>query len=100
MAWFLTAALMRFAPIAEGRGAEDAAAGWRKHAFALQQAIEREAWEGAWDRRGYYDDGTVLGSVSSDECRIDSVAQSWAVISGAADSDRAVRAMSAVNSQL
>jgi cyclic beta-1,2-glucan synthetase len=100
LAWFLHAALMRFAPIAEARGAKDAAAVWRKHAFALQQAIEREAWDGDWYRRGYYDDGTALGSVSSDECRIDSVAQSWAVISGAAENGRAVRAMSAVNSQL
>jgi cyclic beta-1,2-glucan synthetase len=100
MAWFLHAALTRFAPIAEARGAKEAAAGWRKHAFALQQAIEREAWDGDWYRRGYYDDGTVLGSVSSDECRIDAIAQSWAVISGAGEPDRAQRAMSAVNSQL
>jgi cyclic beta-1,2-glucan synthetase len=100
LAWFLYAALTRFAPIAEARGAADKAALWRKHAFALQQAIEREAWDGDWYRRGYYDDGTVLGSVSSDECRIDSVAQSWAVISGAAERSRAVRAMSAVNTQL
>jgi cyclic beta-1,2-glucan synthetase len=100
LAWFLNAALMRFAPIAAARGAADKAAAWRKHAFALQQAIEREAWDGDWYRRGYYDDGTVLGSVASDECRIDSVAQSWAVISGAADPDRAQRAMSAVNTQL
>ncbi len=100
LAWFLHAALLRFAPIAEARGAKDTAAGWRKHAFALQQAVEREAWDGDWYRRGYYDDGTVLGSVSSDECRIDSVAQSWAVISGAAERGRALRAMSAVNGQL
>jgi cyclic beta-1,2-glucan synthetase len=100
LAWFLYAALTRFAPIAEARGAKQAAAGWRKHALALQQAVEREAWDGDWYRRGYYDDGTVLGSVVSDECRIDSVAQSWAVISGAAPRDRALRAMSAVNSQL
>jgi cyclic beta-1,2-glucan synthetase len=100
LAWFLYAALMRFAPIAEARGASEDAAAWRKHAFALQQAIEREAWDGDWYRRGYYDDGTVLGSVSSDECRIDSVAQSWAVISGAAPRERALRAMSAVNTQL
>ncbi len=100
LAWFLHAALMRFAPIAEARGANDAAAAWRKHAFSLQQAIEREAWDGDWYRRGYYDDGTVLGSVSSDECRIDAVAQSWAVISGAAPRERALRAMSAVNTQL
>ncbi|HEY0801232.1 MAG TPA: protein ndvB, partial [Steroidobacteraceae bacterium] len=100
MGWFLYAALLRFAPLAEAHGAADKAAKWRKHAFSLQQAIEREAWDGDWYRRGYYDDGTVLGSVSSDECRIDSIAQSWAVISGAAERSRALRAMSAVNTQL
>ena len=97
---FLQAALTRFAPIAEARGAEETAGHWRKNAAALQTAIEREAWDGDWYRRGYYDDGTVLGSVSSDECRIDSVAQSWAVISGAARRDRAIRAMSSVDEQL
>jgi cyclic beta-1,2-glucan synthetase len=100
LGWFLHATLTRFAPIADARGATDKAANWLKHAFALQQAIEREAWDGDWYRRGYYDDGTVLGSVSSDECRIDSIAQSWAVISGAAERSRALRAMSAVNTQL
>ncbi len=100
LAWFLHATLLRFAPVAERRGDTDKAALWRKHAFALQQAIEREAWDGDWYRRGYFDDGTPLGSVSSDECRIDSVAQSWAVISGGAPPARAARAMSAVNAQL
>jgi cyclic beta-1,2-glucan synthetase len=100
LGWFLHTALLKFAPIAEGRGQSAAAAVWRKHAFTLQQAIEREAWDGDWYRRGYFDDGTPLGSVASDECRIDSIAQSWAVISGAAERERAVRAMSAVNSQL
>jgi cyclic beta-1,2-glucan synthetase len=100
LAWFLHATLMRFAPIAERRGDADKAALWRKHAFALQQAIEREAWDGDWYRRGYFDDGTPLGSVSSDECRVDLVAQSWAVILGGAPPARAARAMSAVNAQL
>jgi cyclic beta-1,2-glucan synthetase len=100
LGWFLYAALMNFAPLAERRGDAKRAALWRKQAFALQQAIEREAWDGDWYRRGYFDDGTPLGSVSSDECRIDSVAQSWAVISGAAPTARAARAMSAVNAQL
>jgi cyclic beta-1,2-glucan synthetase len=100
LGWFLHAALMRFAPIAERRGDGDKAALWRKQAFALQQAIEREAWDGDWYRRGYFDDGTALGSVSSDECRIDSVAQSWAVISGAAPREHALRAMAAVDAQL
>jgi cyclic beta-1,2-glucan synthetase len=100
LGWFLHAALLKFAPIAERCGESATAAIWRKHAFALQQAIEREAWDGDWYRRGYFDDGTPLGSVASDECRIDSIAQSWAVISGAAERDRAIKAMSAVNSQL
>jgi cyclic beta-1,2-glucan synthetase len=100
LAWFLHAALLRFAPIAERRGASDTAAAWRRHAYAVQQAVEREAWDGDWYRRGYFDDGTPLGSVLSDECRIDSIAQSWAVISGGADHWRAVRAMAAVNAQL
>jgi cyclic beta-1,2-glucan synthetase len=100
LGWFLHAALLKFAPIAERRGQSATAAVWRKHAFALQQAIEREAWDGDWYRRGYFDDGTPLGSVASEECRIDSIAQSWAVISHAAERERAVRAMSAVNSQL
>jgi cyclic beta-1,2-glucan synthetase len=100
LGWFLHAALLKFAPIAERRGQSATVAVWRKHAFSLQQAIEREAWDGDWYRRGYFDDGTPLGSVASVECRIDSIAQSWAVISGAAERDRAVKAMSAVNSQL
>jgi cyclic beta-1,2-glucan synthetase len=100
LGWFLHAALLKFAPLADQRGDSTRAAVWRKSAFALQQAIEREAWDGDWYRRGYFDDGTPLGSVSSDECRIDSVAQSWAVISGGAEPARAARAMAAVNAQL
>jgi cyclic beta-1,2-glucan synthetase len=100
LGWFLYSTLLAFAPIAAGRGDEGRAMLWRKHAFAVQQSIEREAWDGDWYRRGYFDDGTPLGSVTSDECRIDSIAQSWAVISGAAERSRAQRAMSAVNAQL
>ena len=62
LGWFLHAALTRFAPIAEARGAKDKAARWRAHAAVLRKAIEREAWDGEWYRRGYYDDGTPLGS--------------------------------------
>lgn len=100
LGWFLHATLTRFAAIAERHAAKDKAEEWRKHAFALKQAIEREAWDGDWYRRGYYDDGTPLGSVLSEECRIDSIAQSWSVISGAADRSHALRAMAAVNAQL
>jgi cyclic beta-1,2-glucan synthetase len=99
LAWFLHTTLLKFALIADGRG-NPAAARWRKNAFALQQAIEREAWDGDWYRRGYFDDGTPLGSVANEQCRIDSIAQSWAVLSGGGDPARAVRAMAAVDAQL
>jgi cyclic beta-1,2-glucan synthetase len=100
MGWFLYTTLLRFAAIADRRQESASAAVWRKHAYGLKQAIEREAWDGDWYRRGYFDDGTPLGSVTSDECKIDSIAQSWAVISGAGEAERAVKAMSAVNAQL
>jgi cyclic beta-1,2-glucan synthetase len=100
LGWFLHSTLLKFAAVADQRGATGGAARWRRHAFAIQQAIEREAWDGDWYRRGYYDDGSPLGSILNDECRIDSIAQSWAVISGGGDPARAARAMSAVNAQL
>ena len=100
MAWFLFATLQAFAPIAQERGETDRAEAWRAHAARLQKAAEQEGWDGSWYRRAYYDDGTPLGSVASSECRIDAIAQSWAVISGAADPARADRAMMAVDEQL
>jgi cyclic beta-1,2-glucan synthetase len=100
LGWFLHTTLLRFSVVAEQRGEAAKAGLWRKHAFAMQQAIEREAWDGDWYRRGYFDDGTPLGSISNEECRIDAIAQSWAVISGGGEPERAARAMSAVNTQL
>jgi cyclic beta-1,2-glucan synthetase len=100
LGWFLYDTLVRFAPIAESRGAALKAGEWRTHSAALAQALEREAWDGDWYLRGYYDDGSPLGSASADECRIDSIAQSWAVISGAAERSRSIRAMAAVGAQL
>ena len=89
LAWFLHATLSAFAPIADIRGEHVRATTWRRHASALRESLEREGWDGDWYRRGYFDDGTPLGSAPSTECRIDSIAQSWAVISGAADPARA-----------
>ncbi|MDR3527805.1 MAG: glucoamylase family protein [Rhizomicrobium sp.] len=100
LGWFLYTGLSTFAPLAERRGRREEAAKWRQHAAALQKSLEAEAWDGDWYRRAYFDDGTPLGSVSNAECRIDSIAQSWAVISGAADSVRATRAMAAVDKYL
>jgi cellobiose phosphorylase len=100
LGWFLHATLAAFAPLAEARGEAARAAGWRAHAKQLAVALERNAWDGDWYRRGWFDDGTPLGSAASSECRIDAIAQSWAVLSGAADPDRARRAMAAVDEQL
>ena len=100
LGWFLHATLSTFAPLAEQRGETARAAAWRQHAVTLQGSLERDGWDGNWYRRGYFDDGTPLGSAESSECRIDSIAQSWSVLSGAADPGRGARAMAAVDQQL
>jgi cyclic beta-1,2-glucan synthetase len=100
LGWFLYAALTAFAPLAVARNQTVRSQAWLVHADALRAAIEREAWDGDWYRRGYFDDGTPLGSVSSDECRIDSIVQSWAVLSGAAAPERAASSMAALDRQL
>ena len=66
----------------------------------MRQSLDREAWDGEWYRRGWYDNGAPLGSRASDECRIDALAQAWAVLSGAADPEKARLAMQAVETQL
>ena len=100
LGWFLHATLVAFASLARARDQRTRETQWLTHAAALQSALEREAWDGEWYRRGYFDDGTPLGSATSTECRIDSIAQSWSVISRAADPIRASRAMSAVDKYL
>jgi cyclic beta-1,2-glucan synthetase len=99
LGWFLYAALTAFAPIAEDRGEKERAARWRQHAEALKGALDR-AWDGDWYVRAYFGDGRPLGSVTNSECRIDSIAQSWAVLSGTATPARSERAMDSVRSQL
>jgi len=100
LGWFLYATIANFVAFADQRSQHDRAAFWRQHATSLRDAIEREGWDGDWYRRGYFDDGTPLGSASSSECRIDSIAQSWGVISGAAEPARVARAMAAVDENL
>jgi cyclic beta-1,2-glucan synthetase len=99
LGWFLYATLKSFAPLAAARGEHARATGWLSRATALKSSLE-QAWDGDWYRRGYFDDGTPLGSASNAECRIDSIAQSWAVISGAGDPGRAAQALAQVQSQL
>ncbi|WP_435019716.1 GH36-type glycosyl hydrolase domain-containing protein [Tundrisphaera sp. TA3] len=99
-AWFFIATLDRFAKIAEIRGDSSRASTCRERSEALRQAIETHAWDGDWYRRAYFDDGTPLGSASNQECRIDSLAQTWAAISGAGQPDRVRKGLDAVDSML
>jgi cyclic beta-1,2-glucan synthetase len=100
LGWFLYSTLDSFSNLAERYGDAPHAMAWRKAGAGLKEALERDGWDGDWYRRAYFDDGTPLGSASSIECRIDSIAQSWAVISGAADPARAKRAMAALDKYL
>ncbi|MBE0475929.1 MAG: hypothetical protein IBX62_02385 [Coriobacteriia bacterium] len=100
MAWFLNTVMSRFAPICESRGDHERAERYRAFAEGVAKAAEEQAWDGAWYRRAYFDDGTPLGTRGAEECRIDAIAQAWAVISGAADGQRAMRAMESVEQKL
>ena len=100
LGWFLCDTLRRYADVADLRGKREDAAHWRREATALSGRLEETAWDGEWYRRAYFDDGMPLGSAENDECRIDSLAQSWAVISGAGESARAQRAMRAAQKHL
>ncbi len=97
--WFLHAILGSFAPLCDRRGDAPRAERYRAERERLGIMLE-QSWDGEWYRRAYFDDGTPLGSSQNDEGRIDSVAQTWAVLSGAAPRDRAERAMNAVRAHL
>ena len=100
LGWFLHTILWEFARLAQARGEHPRAESWRLHVSALKASLERDGWDGEWYRRAYFDDGSPLGSATNTECRIDSIAQSWGVISGAAEPARGARAMAAVEKHL
>jgi cyclic beta-1,2-glucan synthetase len=100
LAWFLYINLVEFSKVAERMGAQDRAKNWAVHAAQLKDAVEKHAWDGQWYRRAYFDDGTPLGTSTADECKIDSLTQSWAVISRAANPDRSIQAMKSVDREL
>jgi len=100
LGWFLYNTLSQFVPLGLARGATARAARWQSAAAQLQINLEEHAWDGGWYRRAYFDDGSPVGSASNAECRIDAIAQSWAVLSGAAKPARAERAMAALDAQL
>jgi cyclic beta-1,2-glucan synthetase len=100
LGWFLYNTLATFTPHVEERKENERAQRYREHLEHLKKALEEKAWDGDWYRRAYFDDGTPLGSARNEECRIDSIAQSWSVISGASDPYRMGRSMAAVEEYL
>ncbi|MCO6431985.1 MAG: hypothetical protein J5J00_14090 [Deltaproteobacteria bacterium] len=100
LGWFLIEVLKLFAPLTEKRDDAESSAKFRGEIERLSATIEEHAWDGEWYRRAYFDDGTPLGSKQNDECSIDSLSQSWGVISHSAEPERAVQAMGAVYEKL
>ena len=100
LAWFLYENLQLFAGLARSRNDAAFAEICSNQAELLRGNIEAHAWDGGWYRRAWFDDGTPLGSSVNDECQIDSISQSWAVISGGGDPERARQAMTAVDQRL
>ena len=100
LGFFLCAVLKQFAEVARLQGDPAFAVRCEAEALTLAQNLEQHGWDGKWYRRAYFDDGAPLGSASNAECRIDSVAQSWSVLSGAGDAVRSRLAMDAVDERL
>lgn len=100
LGWFLIATADAFCRLAERIDRPDLAAPWPARRAALRQALESAGWDGAWYLRAIDDDGIAWGSSRSEACRIDLIAQAWAVLSGAAEPERAARAMAAARAQL
>jgi cellobiose phosphorylase len=100
MGFFLHAVLGAFLPLCAGRNDRTRVERYGAYRRALEEALEDAGWDGSWYRRAYYDDGTPLGTRDADECRIDALAQAWAVLSGVAPRARAEQAMDAVEAQL
>ncbi|MEO8524729.1 MAG: hypothetical protein ABI460_08430 [Caldimonas sp.] len=100
LAFFLIAVLKGFTPLAQARGDSARVALCEGDAATLKANVEASAWDGAWYQRAWFDDGTPLGSAANTECQIDSIAQSWSVISGAAPQERARTAMASLERRL
>ncbi len=100
LAWFLCDVLERFAKICDQQGDNETAENYRSRSKEYAAAVELTAWDGAWYRRAYYDDGFPLGSIQDTECQIDGIAQSWSVLSGAGDLMRSRLAMQSVLERL
>jgi cyclic beta-1,2-glucan synthetase len=100
LGWFLLRTLKDFMVLSQQRGDKANLKKWQERATTLVDALENQAWDGEWYRRGFFDDGSLLGSIQNDECQIDAIAQSWSVLSGGAAPSRAVKAMDQSYAQL
>lgn len=100
LGWFLISTLEMFIPLCEEMGDSEKVERYDKIRESLIEAIEKNAWDGNWYRRAYFDNGQPLGSVENSECKIDSIAQSWSVISGAGNPERALQAMNSLDEYL
>jgi cyclic beta-1,2-glucan synthetase len=100
LGFFLYQILEDFLPLVDARGDTRRAERYRAYREELRVALNAGGWDGGWYRRAYYDSGAVIGSKESDECRIDVIAQAWAVLSGAAPEARATQALTAMDQHL
>jgi cellobiose phosphorylase len=100
LAFFLCEVLKQFAALARAHGDAGFAERCEAEGIRLHASIEENGWDGEWYRRAYFDDGTPLGSQSNAECQIDSIAQSWSVLSGVSDGQRSRLAMDALYERL
>ncbi len=96
LGWFMAGGLSAMIPLADARGDEARVERWSARRDELRTALQKEGWDGEWYRRGSFDDGTPLGSHTSDECQIDTIAQSWSVLSGEGDPERSHQALDKV----
>jgi cyclic beta-1,2-glucan synthetase len=100
LAFFLVHVLQEFLAVAHLRGDTAFVEKCVAQIAQLKENIENNGWDGGWYRRAYFDNGEPLGSASNLECQIDSIPQSWAVLSAAGDPKRSRQAMEAVNDRL
>jgi cellobiose phosphorylase len=100
MGWFLATVLKNFIPIVEARGDTVRVERYKKAIDHLVKSLQENSWDGAWYRRAYFDDGSAVGSADSEECQIDSLPQSWSIISGLGDPERSKVAMNNVYERL
>ena len=100
LSWFMYKILIEFIPICRDKNDNDRADLYKEYANALAKSINENAWDGEWYKRAFFDDGTPLGSIENDECKIDSISQSWSVISGAGEDGKIKKAMQSAENYL